>query len=120
MAFDPKSSMNAIAWFRGLSKSATLSAIAPHCELREIPSGLIASTKMHHAHLHALFSGCIAASAVALVVHQYAPTPIIMVVALLGGVFCYVGVIRQRTAQLHATNLEFQTTIVTSIGRAQQ
>jgi hypothetical protein len=60
--------------------------------------------------LHALFSGCIAASAVALVAYRYAPAPIVIVVALLGGIFGYIEIVRQRTVQLRATNLEFQTT----------
>jgi hypothetical protein len=84
--------------------------MASQFELREIPVGLVVKSKMQHAHLHALFSGCVAASAIALVVHRYAPAPIVVVVALLGGCFGYLGVIRQRTVQLRATNLEFQTT----------
>lgn len=36
--------------------------------------------------------------------------PIVIVVAVLGGIFGYIEIIRQRTVQLSATNLEFQTT----------
>ena len=83
--------------------------MATEFELRETPGGLLAKSKMQHAHLHALFSGCIAASAVALVAYRYAPAPVI-VVALLGGIFGYIEIARQRTVQLRATNLEFQMT----------
>ena len=79
-------------------------------ELRETPGGLVVRSKMQHAHLHALLSACIAASAVALVAYRYASTPIVIVVALLGGIFGYIEIVRQRTVQLRATNLEFQMT----------
>ena len=84
--------------------------MATQFELRETPAGLVAKSKMQHAHLHALFSGCIAASAVAVVAYHYAPAPIVIVVALLGGIFGYIEIIRQRIVELRATNLEFQTT----------
>lgn len=83
--------------------------MATQFELRETPGGLVVKTKMQHAHLHALFSGCIAASAIAIVVYRYAPMAIVIVVGLLGGIFGYVEIVRQRTAQLRVTNLEFQT-----------
>jgi hypothetical protein len=83
--------------------------MATQFELRETPGGLIAKSKMQHAHLHALLSGCIAASAVAVMAHHYAPAPIVIVVALLGGILGYIEVVRQRTVELRATNLEFQT-----------
>lgn len=83
--------------------------MATQFALRETPSGLVVKSKMPHAHLHALLSGCIAASAVALVAYRYARVPIVIMVALLGGIFGYIEIIRQRTVQLSATNLEFQT-----------
>ncbi len=84
--------------------------MATQFELVETPGGLVVKSKMQHTHLYALFSGCIAASAVALVAYRYAPAPIVMVVAFLGGIFGYIEVVRQRTVQLRAMNLEFQTT----------
>lgn len=84
--------------------------MATQFELRATPSGLVVKTRMQHAHLHALLSGCVAASAVALVAYRYVRAPIVIVVAVLGGIFGYIEIIRQRTVQLSATNLEFQTT----------
>ncbi len=79
-------------------------------ELCETPSGLIIKSKMQHAQLHAVLSGCVSASAVAIVAYHYAPAPIVVVIAILGGIFGYIGVIRQRSMQLRAANLDFQTT----------
>ena len=84
--------------------------MATQFELRETPSGLVVKSKLQHAHLYALLSGCVAASAVALVAYRYVPAPIVIVVAALGGIFGYIEIIRQRTVQLSAMNLEFQTT----------
>jgi hypothetical protein len=84
--------------------------MATQLELRETPSGLVVKAKMQHARLHALFSGCVAASAVAIMSYRYTSAPIVIVVALLGGIFGYIEIVRQRTVQLRATNFEFQTT----------
>jgi hypothetical protein len=84
--------------------------MAADFELREIPIGLVVTSRMRHAHLHAVLSGCVSASAVAIVACHYAPVPIVIVVAVLGGILGYIEIIRQRSVQLRATNLEFQTT----------
>jgi len=65
---------------------------------------------MEHAHVHAVLSGCVSACAVAIVAYHYAAAPILLVVVILGGIFGYFGVIRQRSMQLRASTLEFQTT----------
>jgi hypothetical protein len=83
--------------------------VAREFELRETPSGLVVKAKMQHAQVHALFSGSVAASAVAILAYHYARTSIVIVGALLGAIFGYIEIIRQRTVQLRATNLEFQT-----------
>lgn len=84
--------------------------MATQFELRETPSGLVVKSKMQNAHLHALLSGCVATSVVALVAYRFVRPPIVIVVAALGGIFGYIEIIRQRRVQLSATNLEFQTT----------
>ena len=84
--------------------------MATDFQLRETPIGLIATSKMQHAHLHAILAGCVSASAVAIVAYHYAPAPIAILIAVLGGILGYVKTIRQRSMQLRATNLEFQTT----------
>jgi hypothetical protein len=79
-------------------------------ELRETPTELIAKSRIQHAHTHAVFSGCVSASAITIVAYYYGSAPILLVVAILGGILGYFGVIRQRWMQLRAANLEFQTT----------
>ncbi len=96
--------------FGNYKKSAKRFAMATGFELRETPSGLIVKSKMQHAHSHAVLSGCVSASAVAIVAYHYAAASIVIIVAILGGIFGYVEIIRQRSVQLRATNLEFQTT----------
>ena len=57
----------------------------------------------------AFLSGCIAAGFVALVAYEYVPVSIAVALALAGFGFGYLGALRQRTSELRATNLEFQT-----------
>src|SRR5579871_6020971 len=84
--------------------------MATDFELRETSAALVVRSKMQHSHLHAVLSGCVSASAVALVAHRYASVPTVIVLAALGGIFGYVEIVRQRSVRLRATNLEFQTT----------
>jgi hypothetical protein len=83
--------------------------MATQFELRATPNGLVVKSKMPQARLRALISGCVSASVVALVAYRFVRAPIVIVVSVLGGIFGYMEIIRQRTVRLSATNLEFQT-----------
>ena len=65
---------------------------------------------MQHPRAMAAFAGGISAAAVGLVAYHYVSFPIVAIVALLGGAFGYLEIMWQKTVELRATNLEFQTT----------
>jgi len=80
--------------------------------IRKIADGLLIRSRMQHGHLQAIISAIVSATFFVFVVRFFFSSPILVLcgVAIAGSVFGYLEVMRFRTAELRATNLEFQTT----------